>query len=68
MQRQFVSQWFLFINEDIEYNPKNLYIVLGLSDEMRADFHVMKDLAIYTRIAPDGRQKKLHEFLTKLYQ
>lgn len=35
----------------------------GLSDEVRADFNVMKDLAVHTRIGPADRIKRLQKFI-----
>jgi len=35
----------------------------GLSDEVRADFNVMKDLAVHTRIGPADRVKRLQRFI-----
>ncbi|CAG5135544.1 unnamed protein product [Candidula unifasciata] len=37
-----------------------------LSEEVRSDFNVMKDLAIHTRIGPDGRLKTLEDFLKQI--
>ena len=35
----------------------------GLSDEVRADFNVMRDLAVHTRIGPADRVKRLQKFI-----
>jgi aubergine-like protein len=35
----------------------------GLADEVRADFNVMKDLAVHTRIGPGDRVKRLQKFV-----
>lgn len=35
----------------------------GLTDKMRADFKVMKDIAEYTRISPNQRQLALRKFI-----
>ena len=35
----------------------------GLADEVRADFNVMKDLAVHTRIGPGDRVKRLQKFI-----
>jgi len=40
--------------------------VVGLSEEVRSDFHVMKDLATHTRIAPEGRYQTLSNFIEKI--
>ena len=39
---------------------------VGLSEEVRSDFHVMKDLATHTRIAPEGRYTTLSNFIEKI--
>ena len=41
-------------------------IYSGLSDDVRADFTVMKDVAVHTRIAPAGRQKTLLDFVQQI--
>ena len=38
----------------------------GLSDEARADFSVMKDLAVHTRIGPADRVKRLQKFISDI--
>ena len=38
----------------------------GLSEEARADFRLMKDVAIYTRVSPDSRMKSLGMFMKDL--
>ena len=38
----------------------------GLADEVRADFNVMKDLAVHTRIGPADRVKRLQKFITDI--
>jgi len=43
-----------------------LCVLTGLSDDMRADFNVMKDLAVHTRIDPNNRYKKLMMFINRL--
>lgn len=40
----------------------------GLTDEQRMNFTVMKDLAVHTRIGPDGRARKLLEFSDKIHK
>ena len=35
----------------------------GLSDDARADFQVMKELAVHTRIGPADRVKRLQKFI-----
>ncbi|XP_072043848.1 piwi-like protein 1 [Amphiura filiformis] len=39
-----------------------LCMLTGLSDETRANFHVMKDIATHTRISPDKRIQTMMEF------
>lgn len=46
--------------------PPELCYLTGLSDETRADFHVMKDLAQYTRVAPRERCQTLSKFINRL--
>jgi len=38
----------------------------GLTDEARADFKVMKDIAVYTRIPPQQRSETLYKFLDRI--
>ncbi|XP_022109192.1 piwi-like protein 1 [Acanthaster planci] len=40
-----------------------LCTITGLSDNMRSDFHVMRDLATITRITPNDRLQQLSSFL-----
>ncbi|KAM8962021.1 piwi-like protein 1 [Pelodytes ibericus] len=40
----------------------------GLTDKMRSDFNVMKDLAIHTRLAPDQREKQVGKFLNYIHK
>ncbi|KAM3939929.1 piwi-like protein 1 [Leptodactylus fuscus] len=40
----------------------------GLTDKMRSDFHVMKDLAIHTRLAPEQREKQVGRFLDYIHK
>ncbi|XP_022105120.1 piwi-like protein 1 [Acanthaster planci] len=40
-----------------------LCMLTGLSDDVRSDFHVMKDLAQHTRISPDDRVNSLSAFI-----
>ncbi|XP_063820686.1 piwi-like protein 1 isoform X3 [Pseudophryne corroboree] len=40
----------------------------GLTDKMRSDFTVMKDLAIYTRLAPEQREQQLGKFLNYIHK
>ena len=42
------------------------FTLLGLSDEARSNFTVMKDLAVHTRVAPDARRRTMVEFMEKM--
>jgi len=42
-------------------------VITGLSDEIRANFSVMKDLAQHTRISPASRAQNLTQFMTDLH-
>jgi hypothetical protein len=43
-----------------------VYFFTGLSDEARADFNVMRDLAVHTRIGPEKRVETLENFLKQI--
>ena len=43
-----------------------LCFLTGLSDEVRADFNVMKDLAVHTRVTPDARVRSLNAFIQRI--
>lgn len=45
---------------------KLMFIIAGLSDEIRANFSVMKDLAQHTRISPAARAQNLEKFMTDM--
>jgi hypothetical protein len=45
--------------------PELCYLT-GLTDTMRNDFHVMKDIAMYTRITPNQRQAALKKFMRNI--
>ncbi|XP_064633620.1 piwi-like protein 1 [Lineus longissimus] len=47
--------------------PELCYLT-GLTDEMRDDFRVMKDLAVHTRINPNQRNRSLREFIRNVKQ
>ena len=38
----------------------------GLSDEMRSNFQVMKELAVHTRMAPEPRACQLQAFINEV--
>ncbi|KAM5194696.1 piwi-like protein 1 [Mantella aurantiaca] len=40
----------------------------GLTDRMRSDFNVMKDLSIHTRLAPEERRKQVSRFLDYVHK
>jgi len=42
-------------------------VITGLSDEIRQNFSVMKDLAQHTRISPATRAQNLEQFMTDLH-
>lgn len=44
------------------YLVPELCIMTGLTDDMRGDFNMMKDLAHYMRMAPDKRVQALIRF------
>ena len=48
------------------YLVPELCNLTGLSDEALADFRVMKDVAVYTRIPPEQRKKTLLEFMNSI--
>ena len=39
----------------------------GLSEEARADFRIMKDLAVHTRVGPGQRRDTLMKFINQLH-
>lgn len=43
-----------------------LCFMTGLTDEMRSDFKVMKDIATYTRVTPNQRQGSLKTFIERV--
>jgi len=43
-----------------------LCFLTGLTDEMRSDFHVMKDISMYTRITPNQRQAAIKKFVRNI--
>ena len=43
-----------------------LCVLTGLTDEMRKDFRVMKELATHTRLAPTERHQSLKEFIDNI--
>ncbi|XP_018408744.1 PREDICTED: piwi-like protein 1 [Nanorana parkeri] len=47
--------------------PELCYI-RGLTDKMRSDFSVMKDLAVHTRLPPDQRERQVGRFLNYIHK
>ncbi|XP_074526370.1 piwi-like protein 1 [Halichoeres trimaculatus] len=45
--------------------PELCYLT-GLTDKMRADFHIMKDLSSHTRLSPEQREGRLNRFITNI--
>jgi hypothetical protein len=45
--------------------PELCYLT-GLTDEMKNDFRVMKNIAMYTRITPNQRQAALKKFVSNI--
>ena len=43
-----------------------IFPLTGLTDDMRADFHVMKDIAVHTRVPPDKRTATLQGFINQI--
>ena len=48
--------------QEIHLIPELCYLT-GMSDEMKADFRVMKDIAVHTRITPAVREKRMLDFM-----
>jgi len=53
------------LNKVIMLVPE-LAFLTGMSDAMRADFKVMKDVAVHTRITPDQRRDVLRKFIQRV--
>nr|CAQ03960.1 piwi-like protein 2 [Isodiametra pulchra] len=55
-----------------EIEPTNIYLVpelcqlTGLSDKMREDFRVMKDVGAHTRVAPRDRLTRMSQFISRV--
>eukprot|EP00064_Thunnus_orientalis_P007810 superscaffoldBa00000888_g7832 len=45
--------------------PELCYLT-GLTDKMRADFNIMKDLSTHTRLTPEQREGRLNRFVTNI--
>lgn len=42
--------------------------MIGLSDDMRSNFQIMKELAVHTRMGPEPRANQLHSFIDEVKQ
>nr|CAD7450892.1 unnamed protein product [Timema bartmani] len=51
---------------ELIYLVPELCRMTGLTDEMRANFHLMRALAEHTRVGPDIRIQKLNNFCNRL--
>ena len=40
----------------------------GLTDKMRSDFNIMKELATHTRLTPDQREVRLNRFVNSIHK
>ncbi|MBN3296088.1 PIWL1 protein, partial [Amia calva] len=47
--------------------PEFCYLT-GLTDKMRSDFHIMKDLSTHTRLTPEQREQRLSRFITNIHR
>ncbi|XP_029016531.1 piwi-like protein 1 [Betta splendens] len=45
--------------------PELCYLT-GLTDKMRADFNIMKDLSTHTRLSPEQRESRLNRFVSSI--
>lgn len=52
--------------EEIVYLIPELCVTTGLTDEMRANFTIMRAIALQTRLPPETRETKLLEFLQQM--
>ncbi|KAL4223114.1 Piwi-like protein 1 [Mactra antiquata] len=53
------------VSENLYFLPE-LCVLTGLSDDVRSDYSVMKDVAQHTRVAPSGRERTLTGFINQL--
>lgn len=51
--------------ETIFLIPELCYMT-GITDEMRSDFRMMKDVAVHTRVSPKGRVSGVESFMQKI--
>jgi aubergine-like protein len=54
--------------EETIYLVPELCCMTGFTDEMRADFNIMKSLSEHTIVPPSVRKRGLEDFITKCYQ
>nr|XP_054773093.1 piwi-like protein 2 [Lytechinus pictus] len=54
------------LEEEIRLVPE-LCSRTGLTDDMRADFRIMKDLATHTRVTPNQRHAAMRKFIQNVY-
>nr|NP_001107667.1 seali [Strongylocentrotus purpuratus]ABY58155.1 seali [Strongylocentrotus purpuratus] len=54
------------VEEEIRLIPE-LSSRTGLTDDMRADFRIMKDLAMHTRVTPQQRHQSMLKFIKNVY-
>lgn len=52
--------------DEFVYLVPELCRMTGLTDEMRGNFSVMRDLAEHTRVGPQGRMDRLNAFNRRL--
>ncbi|KAM9475833.1 piwi-like protein 1 [Clarias gariepinus] len=45
--------------------PEFCYLT-GLTDKMRSDFNIMRDLSSYTKLSPDQRENRLNRFINNM--
>lgn len=63
MQNLMQNLWF---NRVLIVNKLPLIALIGLADEMRSNFHVMKELAVHTRMGPEPRVNQLNAFFSEV--
>lgn len=67
---QAIQTWFTQCRHGCEScGLSRLYAVLkGLTDKMRNDFNVMKDLAVHTRLTPEQRQREVGRLIDYIHK
>lgn len=43
-----------------------IHCLTGLTDKMRADWDIMKDLSVHTRLSPEQREGRLNRFMSNI--